>query len=193
MDDAAPPAPSSTRQGITGRKVLLAIVGAVLVVLAWLLAASVIPRWWAQRVGSLVDGRMTIGSFAGVVSGAAFTFLPLLALWAGFRFRKGWRRVLAWVLIAVVIGLPNLFLLGIVFGSGNAAHAGERILDVEGPGFRGASLVGAILGGTAFFALLYLVLSRKARGRRAASLQGQLRDRERQLGDVRASQPEPET
>jgi uncharacterized membrane protein len=134
---------------------------------------------------------MSIGSFAGVVSGAAFTFLPLLALWAGFRFRKGWRRVLVWLLIAVVLGLPNLFLLGIVFGSGNAAHAGERILDVEGPGFRGASLVGAVLGAIAFFALLYLVLSRKSRGRRANQLQGKLRDREREIDDARATEAEP--
>jgi hypothetical protein len=170
--------------------VLLAIVGAVLLLLAWLLAASVIPRWWAQRVGGLVDGRMTVGSLAGAVSGAAFTFLPLLALWAGIRFRKGWRRLLGWVVVAAVAALPNLFLLGIVFGSGNAAHAGERILDVEGPGFRGASLVGAVLGAIAFFALLYLVLSRKARGRRAARLQGRLRDRERELDDARASQGE---
>ncbi|HET6664486.1 MAG TPA: hypothetical protein VFG94_09520, partial [Acidimicrobiales bacterium] len=118
------------------------------------------------------------------------TFLPLLALWAGFRFRKGWRRVLVWVLIAIVLGLPNLFLVGIVFGTGNAAHAGERILDVEGPGFRGASLVGAVLGAIAFFALLYLVLSRKARGRRANRLQGTLRDRDRELDEARASQPE---
>jgi MFS family permease len=191
MNDASPSASASAVPGrSTGRKVLLAIVLGVLLVLAWLLAASVIPRWWAQRVGGLVDGRMTVGSLAGFVSGAAFTFLPLLALWAGLRFRKGWRRLLGWVVVAAIVALPNLFLLGIVFGSGNAAHAGERILDVEGPGFRGASLVGAVVGAIAFFALLYLVLSRKARGRRAARLQGRLRDRERELDESRSAQAE---
>ena len=35
--------------------------------------------------------------------------------------------------------------LSVVFGGNSAAHAGERIMDVEAPGFRGASLVGAII------------------------------------------------
>ena len=36
--------------------------------------------------------------------------------------------------------------LGIVLGISDAAHAGDRILDVEGPGFRLWSLIGAIVG-----------------------------------------------
>jgi len=182
-DSNASSAPGSGRS--LGRRVVLSIVTVILAVLAWLLAASVIPRWWAQRVGSLVDGRMTVGVLAGTVSGAAFTFLPLLALSAGARFRNGWRKLVGFLVLAVVLALPNLFLLGIVFGNGNAAHAGERILDVEGPGFRGAGLVGAVLGALSFVALLYLVLSRKARGRRAAGLRDELRDKDRELEQAR--------
>jgi hypothetical protein len=160
------------------RKALGVGVGVVVAVIGWFIGAAVIPRWWAQRVGGLVDGRMTVGSLAGVVTGALCTAVPLLVLWAAVRFRKTWRRALGFVVVAALLAAPNLFLLGIVFGNGNAAHAGERILDVEGPGFRGASLVGAVLGALAFAAVVYLATSRRVNRRRADRLRAELRDRD---------------
>ena len=49
------------------------------------------------------------------------------------------------IAFAVLLAIPNLLTLGIVLGVGNAAHAGDRILDVEAPAFRGASLAGALI------------------------------------------------
>lgn len=161
-----------------GRKVLGAVVALVVAVLGWYLGAAVIPRWWAQRVGGLVDGRLTVGTLTGLAVGAACTLVPLLVLWAGVRFRRTWKRALGFVVVAAITAAPNLFLLGIVLGDGNAAHAGERILDVEGPGFRGASLVGAVLGALAFAAVLYLATSRNVNRRRARDLRDELRDRD---------------
>ena len=46
-----------------------------------------------------------------------------------------------------------------------AAHAGERTLDVEGPNFRAASLAGAILAAVIFLGIVYLVNSLKDRKR----------------------------
>ena len=143
----------------------------------YFIGAAVIPRWWSHRVGGVVDGKLTVGSLVGIVVGASFTFLPLLAIWAGVRFRAGFRRVLPFLVLATVLALPNLFLLGIVFGTGNAAHAAERTLDVDAPGFRGGSLVGSILGAVAFMAVLYLVLSRGSSRRKAARLGDELRER----------------
>ena len=54
---------------------------------------------------------------------------------------------------------PNLLTLGIAIGSGHAAHAGERTLDVDAPGFRGASLAGVIGGAFAVAAVKYLLAS----------------------------------
>lgn len=173
--EAAASAEPAPRRSLR-RRVVIGLVVLVVAVGGYFLAASVIPRWWAQRVGGLVDGRMTVGSLAGVVSGFAFTFLPLCALWAGVRFRKGWRRAVRFVALAALLAAPNLTLLGIVFGHSNAAHAGERILDVEGPGFRGASLIGAVLGGLVFLAVLYLALSRRSNRRRAKLLRDELRE-----------------
>jgi hypothetical protein len=68
--------------------------------------------------------------------------------------------------------------LGIVLGTGSAAHAGERILDVEGPNFRAFTLVGAILGAVAVVGLRYLMASRRRAKGRASELRGELRRRE---------------
>jgi hypothetical protein len=64
--------------------------------------------------------------------------------------------------VLVLIALPNLLTLGIVAGSGDGAHAGERILDVDGPGFRTATAMGAT---AAVLVLLALVVLGVMRGR----------------------------
>ena len=73
----------------------------------------------------------------------------------------------AWLFIlggTALLALPNLFTLGIVLGRNSAAHAGDRTLDVEAPGFRGASLTGALLAVAAIGFVWYL-LSSRARAR----------------------------
>lgn len=146
--------------------------------LAWLIGSAVIPRWWAQRLGNLTDGRLIFGSFLGFAMGAVFTIVPLIALALGWRFRGGFKRALIFVVFAVVLAAPNLATLGIVLGSGNAAHAGERILDVDGPGIRGGSLVGSVVGALLLFAFLALAGSRRRNKRKARSLAQDLKARE---------------
>jgi hypothetical protein len=68
--------------------------------------------------------------------------------------------------------------LSIVVGNSGAAKAGRTALDADAPGFRLWSLIGAILGGLAVFATIYLVRSRRASRRRAAALRDELRSRE---------------
>jgi hypothetical protein len=84
----------------------------------------------------------------------------LLVVW-GIRKRRSPRAWLFIVCGVVLLALPNLFTLGIVFGPGNAAHAGDRTLDVEAPGFRGASLAGALLAVAAIGFVWYLLSSRR--------------------------------
>ena len=147
------------------------------VIIAWLLGTTVLPRWYAQRVGNFVDGRMTVGWISGLIHGIAFTVIPLIVLWAAIRFRSTWQRALAFVIGAVVLAAPNLIVAGIVWGTGNAAHAGERTLDVDGPGFRGAVLAGVILGVLIFLAWMWLVLSRRRDRHRASEYRDELRQR----------------
>jgi hypothetical protein len=143
------------------RRLLWGSVGlGVLLVAVWI-GAAFIPRWWAQRVGDQVSGSIPAGITLGLVYGFLFTILPLLAIVWAVRKRRGWKSYLAFAAGAIVLALPNLFTLGIVLGRGNAAHAGDRTLDVEAPGFRGGTLTGAILAGLFLAGAGYLVVSRR--------------------------------
>jgi hypothetical protein len=138
------------------------------VLLGGLVASATIPRWWAQRVGEQVDGSIVTGVFVGLFYGFVFTALPLLVLAAVVRWRRTPKAIAVGIAIAVVLAIPNLMTLGIVLGRGNAAHAGERVLDVEAPAFRGATLVGALLAVALTGLVSYLVVSR-ARARESAA------------------------
>jgi len=152
------------------------VIGGVL--LLGLIASATVPRWWAQRIGDQADGSIVTGTLVGLFYGFVFTALPLLVLGLVARWKRTWRALVMAAAFAVLLAIPNLLTLGIVLGTGNAAHAGDRILDVEAPAFRGASLTGALIAiGLAVF-VGYLLVSR-ARARDA------VRDR-------RAGEDEPE-
>jgi hypothetical protein len=151
------------------RKLVLTAVVVGFILLLGLIASATIPRWWAQRIGDIVDGSMVTGILVGLFYGFVFTLLPLLVLGAALRWRRrSWRALVMAAAFAVLLAIPNLLTLSIVLGPGNAAHAGDRIMDVEAPAFRGASLVGALLA----FALVVLVgylLNSRDRARAASS------------------------
>lgn len=177
-DDAAEHTRPDSGDGDDGtnlkRRLILGAVALGSSLIAWFVGAAVLPRWWAQRIGDVIDGRLTLGSLLGIVFGVVFTVLALGVLALGVRFRNGWRRALLTVIGAAVVAAPNLMTLGIVLGDGNAAHAGERILDVDGPGFRGGSLVGAVLGALGMAAIAFLSSSRRRNKRKAKELKAEL-------------------
>ncbi len=154
-----------------GRRVVIALVAVGVGVVMWLIARAVVPRWWAQRIADIVDGRLTTGALFGLFVGGVFTAVPL-AIIAGSTRRRSSKRTwigwVVWVAVAVVIALPNWMTLGIVTGTGNAAHAGERILDVSAPGFRMWSLIGAIVGAVVVGWVAFLSYSRRRARRRLA-------------------------
>ncbi|MFI5781433.1 permease [Nocardia sp. NPDC051570] len=153
------------------------IVGLLLViaalVIAYLLLAAFIPRWWAQRIAAMSGhGSFAKGIWSGLALGFLCTLVPLLLLLLGARvWRKRGGRFIAGAaaVLAVAAAVPNLMTLAIVAGDNNAAHAGERVLDVDAPGFRGASLIGAIIAGVLFLLVVVGIVRRHFRKRRAAA------------------------
>jgi MFS family permease len=161
------------------RRALLLAAVLVAIVVAFFVGSATIPRWWAQRIGDQVDGSIAAGSGIGLFYGFVFTLLPLLVVSFALHRGRSWR-ARAWLAaVAVVLALPNLMTLGIVLGTGSAAHAGERILDVEGPNFRAFSLVGAVAGVLAVIGVRYLMSSRRRARGRADDLREELHRRER--------------
>ena len=164
-----------------GRRLTIGLVAVVAAILGYFIAAAVIPRWWAQRVGSVVDGSLTVGALYGLFIGFVFTVAPLLLLLVVWKWRspdRTWLGWIGWLVLVVLIAAPNLMTLGIVLGISDAAHAGDRTLDVEGPGFRLWTLIGVIAGFAAVLGLAYLIRSRRVSRERAANLHAELRTRD---------------
>ena len=144
-----------------GHQVRNALLGIALLVLLAFLAAAFLPRWWSHRIAHQVDGSLSLGIVLGLFYGFVFTLLPLLtARWA-FHKRRPWKTWGLLGLLALLLAAPNLLTLGIVIGSGNAAHAGERTLDVDAPGYRDATLAGAIGALLALVLGEYLIRTRR--------------------------------
>ena len=143
------------------RRLVLSVVTVVVVLVTGLILSATIPRWWAQRIGDQVDGSIVTGTFVGLFYGFVFTLLPLLVMAAVLRWRRTWKALVIALVVAIVLALPNLMTLGIVIGRGNAAHAGDRILDVEAPAFRGGTLGGVLLAGALVGLIWWLFASRR--------------------------------
>lgn len=159
------------------KKTAWVLLGLVALVVLYFVLAAFVPRWWAQRIAGLADSGMARGTLWGLVFGFLCTFVPLALLsWVwrvrDWRYHRGLQVVLA--IVALVVAVPNLMTLSIVLGGGNAAHAGQRILDVDGPGFRGASLVGAVLGALVFVILTVVSYRHRKRGEDLRRARGEL-------------------
>ncbi len=174
----SPPAEQATHEAHSekslGRRLATIAISVVVVVVLALVGSAVLPRWWSHRIGAQVGGSITSGILLGLFYGFVFTFVPLVVLWVTFRKRRTLKTAFIMIVAAIVLAGPNLLTLGIVLGSGHAAHAGERTLDVEAPDFRASSLIGAILAVAAVGAIGYLIVSRHHARRREAELRDKL-------------------
>lgn len=172
---STPPAARPARERSWKRGlVYTAIVVAVIVVGGWI-GAAFIPRWWSHRIADQVDGSIWSGSTLGIFYGFVFTILPLLVLAWALRRRPSWKAWLVFIAGAILLALPNLFTLGIVLGRGDAAHAGERTLDVEAPGFRNGTAAGAILAVLAILGVWWLLRSRRRARREVERMRAEAR------------------
>jgi hypothetical protein len=161
------------------RRVILIGVGIVLLVLGYFFAAAFLPRWWSHRVGSQSDGKFRGGVWWGLFYGILFTVLPLIVARQALRKRFSWKWKVGIVIGALILAAPNLMTLGIVLGNGKGAHAGQRTLDDQAPGFRGASLIGVLIAAVLLGGLQYLITSRRNRGRELKTV----RERSRHTAD----------
>ena len=159
-----------------GRWVKRAVLVLVLVVagfVAWKISAAFFPRWWSQRVADQVQGRFIAGTSWGLFYGFVFTFVPLLLLFQIRRrfFSWTWRGIVA--LVAVALAAPNWLTLSVVAGNSKAAHAGERIMDVDAPNFRVATLIGVIGGVLLAFVVSGTSVALKRRKNEVKKLKGE--------------------
>lgn len=144
-----------------GLRPLTVIVLLAVGIVALFAGGAFLPRWWSHRIADQAGGSFSSGIGLGLFYGFTFTLLALGLLWFGLHRVSSWKGRLLVVAAALLVASPNLLTLGIVLGSGGAAHAAERTLDVDAPGFRASSLAGALAGATALLAAGMLLRSRR--------------------------------
>ena len=169
---SAPAAPG--QQGRRGPRPLTVLVVLAIAVVVLIAAGAFLPRWWSHRIADQANGSFTSGIGLGLFYGFGFTLLALVVLWFGVRRITSWKGRLILLGVALLVASPNLLTLGIVLGPGGAAHAGERTLDVEAPGFRASSLIGAVVAVLVVFAVGLLLRSRRRSRAEAAALRAEL-------------------
>ncbi|MGL6234873.1 MAG: permease [Segniliparus sp.] len=169
MSDDTPAGSNSA--GISWRKWLVGgLALAALLALTYAILTAFIPRWWAQQIAVMSGhGSFTKGIGSGLTLGLLGTLLPLLLLlmavllwnWRAGKFIGG-----AVLVLAVIFAIPNLMTLSIVLGTSGAAHAGQRVLDVDAPGFRGASAIGAAIGAAIALLVGFVAVRKQYRAQR---------------------------
>ena len=167
-----------------GSRALWGAIIAALLALLFFIGAAFLPRWWSQRIADQVGGSQTSGVLIGLFYGFAFTAVALLVLWMAVRRKhRPWKLRVSLVVLAVLLSAPNLLTLGIVAGNGNAAHAGQRILDVEAPNFRASTLLGVGAAVLLFLLFQWALFSRRRNKNRISDLKGELKAREKSAKD----------
>ncbi len=156
---------------------LSVLIGLVLLVILYFVAAAFLPRWWAQRVGDQVHGSFSAGILWGLFYGIVFSFFPLLLAWQVRRRPLAWQVRVGMVVVALLLAIPNLLTLSIVVGVSRAASAGNRILDVDAPAFRGATLTGAIVGTVLVIVAAVVGILLKRRSHEVHELRAQNKER----------------
>lgn len=151
--------------GVWVKRIVLVILLVAVAYIGFRVSAAFFPRWWAHRVGDQVNDSLTRGTLWGLFYGSVFTFVPLMLLLQIRRrfFNWTWRILVA--ALALALAAPNWLTLAVVAGDSKAAHAGERIFDVEAPGFRAGTLIGVIAG--ALLALLITATTMQMKHRKS--------------------------
>ena len=182
----------SVKAGTWVNRAVLALVLIALAYVAYALSAAFFPRWWAQRVGDQAGGQLSAGTLWGLFYGFVFTLVPLLLLAQMRRrfFSWTWRFII--LAVAVVLAIPNWLTLAVVLGTSNAAHAGERIFDVEAPGFRAATAIGAVAGAVVALVIVGAGMRLAGRRREVRELKGRLSEREQEERDRERAEREAE-
>jgi MFS family permease len=173
--DPVPPAPRRERRWVA--RLLWSIVLAALLVALIVLAAATLPQWWSERIADRVQGSTSSGIAWGLFYGFGFTLVPLLAMLLVNR-RWGRRAGAAMVVLALLVATPNWLTLAVVLGTNDSALDGRAIMEADAPGFRGATLAGALVAVALVLVAAALLGSARRRRRQVHELRDQIARRE---------------
>ncbi|UJC80892.1 DUF4190 domain-containing protein [Rhodococcus erythropolis] len=153
IDSETTVAPNNSHSGYPGwilRVISVVACVAVATVVASLTLGPPFARAWAQWVARHVGGDFETGVVLGFVTGLlgiAVTLFAALVSSLAWRRRGGPALSLGIGATALLAAIPGAVNLSIAVGAaGSGVRAAGRILDVDGPAFRGAWVAGSVAG-----------------------------------------------
>jgi len=153
-----------------GAKIILVLVFLLVAVAAWFILGAILPRWWSDVIAGQIRRDLGASVLVGMFYGFVFTFIPLLVAWQATRKAVGWPWKAVIVLVAVAIATPNLLTAGIVFGSTESAHAGQRTLSVDAGFFTTWTAISAVAAVVVFIAVTIMWSIWRRRGKQVKAL-----------------------
>lgn len=151
-------------------KIILVLVFLLVAVAAWFILGAILPRWWSDVIAGQIRRDLGASVLVGMFYGFVFTFIPLLVAWQARRKAVGWPWKAVIVLVAVAIATPNLLTAGIVFGSTESAHAGQRTLSVDAGFFTTWTAISAVAAVVVFIAVTIMWSIWRRRGKQVKAL-----------------------
>ncbi|WP_309074300.1 hypothetical protein [Paenarthrobacter sp.] len=148
-----------------GVKIILILVAVLVAVAAYFILGAILPRWWSDVIAGQIRRDLGASVLVGMFYGFVFTFIPLLVAWQATRKAVSWPWKIVIVLVAVAIATPNLLTAGIVFGSTESAHAGQRTLSVDAGFFTTWTAISAVTAVVVFIAVTILWALWRRRGK----------------------------
>lgn len=160
------PQSSSARKSRTLTWIILGAILLVVAVIAYFIAAAVVPVEWAKNINGQA-GPGSGGVFLGLGYGLILTFISLWIAWQATHKKITWPWKAVILVIAVAVSTPNLLTAGIAWGTSNAAHNAQRIIGTGPTWFPLWSGIGAIIGAVLFIVALVLWKLWRRRGKQA--------------------------
>ncbi|MDR6688109.1 ABC-type multidrug transport system permease subunit [Arthrobacter sp. 1088] len=178
-----------------GVKIILILVALLVAVAAYFILGAILPRWWSDVVAGQIRRDLGASVLVGMFYGFVFTFIPLAVAWQATHKAVSWPWKIVIVLAAVAIATPNLLTAGIVFGSTESAHAGQRTLSVDAGFFTTWTAISAVAAAVVFVVVTVLWALWRRRGKQMRVLKQAESERTRAAKraeqEARDSTPKP--
>ncbi|MFJ4028464.1 hypothetical protein ACIPWF_13900 [Paenarthrobacter sp. NPDC089989] len=158
------------KKGNWGVKIILIIVALLVAVATYFVLGAILPRWWSDVIAGQIRRDLGASVLVGMFYGFVFTFVPLVIAWQATHKAVKWPLKIAILLVAVAVATPNLLTAGIVFGSSESAHAGQRTLSVDAGFFTTWTAISAVAAALIFAAVTILWAVWRRRGKQMKAL-----------------------
>ena len=129
-DSVAAPNPTRESKGklpVWLWRTILGAIGAVVLVVGYLIASVTVPLMWSNSIRDQIGGQLGNSIPLGMFYGFTFSFVPILIAWqAHHKKLNTWVRI-SLVVLGALLTIPNLLTLGVLYGNTQTAADARSI------------------------------------------------------------------